>query len=61
MKKFINILITIIGHLLLWFLNNWFAENKGTNNFQLFSFIILHAMWQHYYISVIRKRIYGLK
>jgi hypothetical protein len=50
-------LITFLGHTLLAILHYYLIENKGHNNFQFISFIIVHCMWH----NLIMNRIYGLK
>jgi hypothetical protein len=61
MKKFIIILIMIIGHLLLATSNFYFTKAMGFSIFQSFLFFILAMAWQYFCIKEIKNRIYGSK
>jgi len=58
--KLISTLIMLLGHTTLASLHFYtIILNKGLDGFQMFSFLVIHAMWQDFYLNVIKKRIYG--
>jgi hypothetical protein len=57
--KLISTLIMLLGHAILASLHSYIISNKGFDGFQMFSFMIIHAMWSDFYVKVIKERIYG--
>ena len=58
--KLISTLIMLLGHMTLASLHFYtIILNKGLDGFQMFSFLVMHAMWYDFYLNVIKKRIYG--